>query len=194
MSNIDIKDIWKSQKAGDISDEELDRMRMVKSETFLDRLKKNARMENAGNIVATIGLSLFLAMNHGYVVGAVCFVFMGLVSYYYFTLYREIWRIEPTSDVKAFLQLILDKMNTFLRRYYTGIAIIFPIFFYIGLNIDKEEAFDFAILFEIRVLMTFVVTIAICVGIIYGIVYLIYGKTVKKLKDMLRSLEENEMY
>lgn len=193
MNNIDIKEIWKNQPTKDLSNKELDRIRMQKSESFLDRLKKNARIENAANIIISIIFSIFIFINNGPLLGSLSAIGMALLSYYYFTLYKEIWKLEPSDDVRGFLKLVLEKMKFFLNRYYTGIVIIMPLAFWFGLNLGPDEnGASLEELLNWRGILILVVTFGFMLLITFWIIHMMYGKTVNKLKEMLKSLEENQ--
>lgn len=190
MSKLDIKEIWKKQPKAQITDEELKKLRLAKSENFLEKLKKRAKTEHYANIVGSILVVFYIGYEVNFIWAGVTALIMGGIVYYYYTLYKEIWAIEPTSDVRVFLNHILDKMNVFLRRYYIGILLIFPLAFFFGINLGKDEATDWPSLLAPGNLWKLGVGIFISLCIIYPVVYLLYGNIVRKLKSLLRSLDE----
>lgn len=193
MDNIDIKEIWKNQPTKDLSNRELDRIRLQKSESFLDRLKKNARIENAANIVLSIVFSIYVFINKDPLLGSISTIGMALFSYYYYNLYREIWKLEPTDDVRGFLKLVLEKMKFFLNRYYTGIVIIMPLAFWFGLNLGSHgENIELSTFLNLEGIIILSVTLVLTVLFTFWVIHMMYGKTVNKLKEMLKSLEENQ--
>jgi hypothetical protein len=193
MDNIDIKEIWKNQPTKDLSDKELDRIRLQKSESFLDRLKKNARIENAANIIISLVFSMYIFFSNGPLLGSVSLIGMTIFSFYFYTLYKEIWKLEPTDDVKGFLRLVLEKMKFFLNRYYVGIVIVMPLAFWFGLNLgSQDENIDLDTFLTVKGIILISVTLIVTVLVTFWVIHLMYGKTVNKLKEMLKALEENQ--
>lgn len=191
MQELDIKEIWQTQKLStpDLQEDELERMLRNRSQSIVDKLKKITRIEHIGNIIVGSFLILFFLFQKEYSFSSFLFVFMVFTIVYYKKLYNKLQSIQPTSDVHDYLIQVHEKLKDFIWKYQVALIILFTIAFFLGFYLAVKDKplegrlTDPALI--IRVLSTYFVSLAFC----FLIVYLLYGIKAKKIKKMLEELE-----
>lgn len=191
MGELDIKEIWQTQKLStpDLHEDELERMLRQQSQSVVDRLKKTTRIEHVGNIAVSIGLILYFLIQSEYSVAAVLSVVLGLSVWYYKNLYNKLEAIQPTSDVHVYLLQVREKLGDFIWKYQVALVILFTIAFAIGFYVaikDKpmEDRFVEPATY-LRIGIVYISTLAIC----FLLVFLLYGTKARKIKRLLREIE-----
>ena len=192
MEELNIKEIWQTQKLStpDFQEDELERMLRKKSQSIVDKLKKTTRIEHAANIIVSIFLIIFFLYHKEYSFSVFLSIFMFAVVAYYKKLYNKLQSIQPSADVHLYLEQVYEKLNDFINKYQISLSILFTISFMIGLYLgikDKPpgERFNEPSAY-VKVIVVYAVALALC----FFIVYLLYGKKAKRIKEMLNQIEE----
>lgn len=192
MEELDIKEIWKTQKLStpELREDELETMLRSRSQSIVDKLKKITRVEHVANIVVALGMIAFFIYEKEYSLSAFLVAFMGFIVWYYKRLYNKLQSIQPTADVHVYLIKIHGELKEFIRKYQVSLIIIFTIAFFVGLYYGfkgkpVEERLN-SPEFYIRIAVVYVVSLALALFF----VYLIYGRWEKKIRRMLKEIEE----
>ena len=192
MSKLDIEDIWRSQpeEQTTLADEELEQIMKSKSLGIHEKFKRSAKTEHTLNMVVGSVLVIVLFVRESWVLGVLSSAFfLGLVLYYY-QLYRQIWELKPTSDVRDYLIELYHTMKVFMRRYYIGMIIIFPVSVYLGLQLGTQDEVDYE---KFKDPQTLLLLLGLACGtgaLVYWIFQKMYGNAYKRLKEMVKNLEE----
>lgn len=194
MEKINIEEVWKNQpkEAATLRDEEINKIRMRKSEGFLDKLQKNARIEHFLNVSVSVIVTVGLLIAQKWLSAIISVALFLILIFYYYQLYKELWSLKPTTDVHEFLKIITTKMKSFIQRYCIGLILIMPLSMGFGIwlasdgdiNWDKYTSpAGFGILLA-AVILSFIMA--------YFMIELMYGRTYKKLKKLLAELDSQE--
>ena len=188
---MDIKDIWKNQpdQGSSLEEEELERLLQGKTESLLETIKRNARIEHFFNITVSPIFLIWLIFQKEWALLAVSTAGLTFLVVFYWNLYKKLWAIEPSDNTKLFLYEFYETFKDFLRRYIYGLIIILPLSFTIGIYISGGED-PFNTVFKLKNIGLIVLTLSVLGASVYGMVYLFYGKYMKKLKELIKSLEE----
>lgn len=195
MKKINIEEVWKNQptESATLQDEEINNIRMRKSEGFLERLQSNARLEHYLNISVSIITTAGLLIAQKWVAGLIALVLFSTLILYYYKLYNELWQLRPTADVHEFLQIITTKMKSFIRRYYAGLFIIMPLSMYFGIWLASGGDVNWEEFTSIEGFSVMSTAILLACLLSYFMVELMYGRTYKKLKALLAEMESGEV-
>lgn len=197
MADIDIQGLWAKGKQASRSNEpqiDIDEAIKGKSRNTLYWIKVILWIELLINIISTpFIIAMFKETEQE---GALVFFLIILVIYvaYYIFLIRSINQFNYLSDVRSSLKRLYKYLNFYLLHYKVLIWTVFPGSFIYGLWLGMKESGEEIPTDEPRfwayIIGISIVFIALMVLIGSWLVNLIYGKKIKRLKGMVKELEE----
>ncbi len=194
MGKINIEEVWKNQpnEKADLQDEEINNIRVRKSEGFLEKLQKNARLENALNISVSIIVTAGLLIAQKWLSALLSAALFLILIFYYYQLYKELWRLRPTADVHEFLKILTSKMKSFIQRYYIGLLFIMPLSMGFGFWLASGDEVNWDKYTSPGGIGIILAAVILSFGLAYFMVELMYGRTYKKLRKLLDELDQQE--
>ena len=194
MSKINIEEVWKSQpkEKAALQDEEINTIRMRKSEGFLERLQKNARIEHYMNIAASVIVTAVFLVRQEWKSALVAAILFLTFILYYHNLYKALWLLRPTADVHEFLKILTSKMKSFLQKDYAGMLLIMPLSLGFGIYLASDGEVNWDKYTSLGGIGIMALAFALAFGLAYFMVELMYGRTFKKLKSLLAELDNKE--
>ncbi len=194
MGKINIEEVWKNQpeEQATLQDEEINNIRMRKSQGFLEKLQKNARLEHYMNIGVSVLATSGLLIAQKWISAVTAIALFLILIFYYYNLYKELWRLTPTADVHEFLKILRDKMKTFMQRYYAGLFFVMPVSMTAGFWLASGGEPDWEKYNSPETIGLVGLIFAFAFSMAYFMVDLMYGRTYKKLKKLLSELDAPE--
>lgn len=194
MDKINIEEVWKNQpeETAALQDEEINKIRMRKSEGFLEKLQKNARIEHYMNVGVSVIVTGGFLISQKWVSAMIAAGLFLILIFYYHNLYKGLWQLRPTADVHEFLEILTSKMKTFMQRYYMGLFFVMPVSMAAGFWLASGGAPDWEKYSSPEAMGVVGFAFAIAFIMAYFMVELMYGRTYKKLKQLLAELDEQE--
>ena len=202
MEIEDLKDIWKKQSEGFRRKDETELATMLKgrSRSIITRLKRNVWFELIFTFLGGLGL---LAYALTILAGALkwtsisILILFGIYSLYYVKKLRLLHEFSTANeDLRANLQRLTVSLTGYLKFYKRSYAILYPIYFFLGLLFTAIEQGMIGFLNKITKPAIF---IPLLLGAFLFFVcstwltswYLrkLYGNHLEKLKGLLRELE-----
>lgn len=196
MAEIDIQGLWEKGKQASRSNEpeiDIDQAIKGKSKTTLYWIKMILWIEFWINLISMpFIVVMFLEME---ATGFLIFFSILVLAYlaYYLFLIRSINQFSYLTDVKSSLKRLYSYLNFYLLHYKVLVWTVFPGSFiyglWLGINDSGEELPDEPKFWWIMAgILILIVGLSILVGT--WLVNLIYGKKIKRLKGMVKELEE----
>ncbi|MDW3193825.1 MAG: hypothetical protein R8G66_15745 [Cytophagales bacterium] len=196
MADIDIQGLWAKGKQANRSNEpeiDIDEAIKGKSRNTLYWIKVILWIEFWINVISFPFIVLmFLEMeSYGFLIFFSLLVAVYLV--YYLFLIRSINQFNYLADVRSSLKKLYKYLNFYLLHYKVLIWTVFPGSFIYGLWLGIEQSGeDFPR--DAQSWLKLIGISIICIGLMILIgnwmVNLIYGKKIKRLKGMVKELEE----
>lgn len=197
----DLKSIWQKQPDFERKDEaELARMIKGSSNSLVAKLKRSVWFELIFTLFCIAVLGVYsVTLKQGALMWTISALLVLLFSYSFFYVKKIILlnQYDPSSEnLKANLTHLVHKLDVYIRFYRRSYAILYPVFFALGLLFGAiETGFErFIHKFEDPLYSaSFVIlSIVFMVGV-YSITdwYLrkLYGNHIEKLKSLLRELQ-----
>lgn len=198
----DLKSIWKQQPTFVAKNEtEIAQMLKGRSNTLIHKLKRNVWLELVFTVLCMLVLFVYsFYLKDGALKWTILSLLILLVSYtiYYVKKIILLKQYDPSSEnLKDNLKQLIQRLDLFMKFYKTSYAILFPVFFALGLLFGAiETGFDIFIhKFEspLYAFSFFILSIIFMVGV-YTITnwYLkkLYGDHIEKLKSLLKEIQE----
>ncbi|MBX2969755.1 MAG: hypothetical protein KF803_10330 [Cyclobacteriaceae bacterium] len=198
----DLKSIWKQQAGFEVKNEgELLQMMGKSSNTIISKLKRSVWFELIFTVACILVLGMYTTtIPHGALMWTILSLLVLLISY---TLYyvKKIMLLNQydssTDNLKANLRHLLDRLDAYMKFYKRSYAILYPVFFVLGLLFGAlESGFDrFIHKFEnpLYTASFIILSIIFMVGV-YTITnwYLkkLYGNHIEKLRTILDDLKD----
>jgi sulfite exporter TauE/SafE len=200
MELEDLKSIWKKQPPVETKqDEEIALMLQGQSKSIISKLKRSVWFELIFTIVCGIALGIYgLTIESGALMWTIVSLLVLLVSYlfYYVKKLMLLNQFDPAGNLKENVTQILDRLTTYLTFYKRSYAILYPVYFLLGLLFGAiERGLD-----DFINHVTQPVTLLILIGL--GVTFFIlsswitnwylkklYGNNIEKLKNLLNDLE-----
>lgn len=194
MGKINIEEVWKNQpnEKAALQDEEINNIRMRKSEGFLEKLQRNARIEHYMNIGVSIIITVGFLLVERWLSALMSVSFFLILIFYYHNLYKELWRLRPTTDVHGFLRILASKMKSFIQRYYIGLLFIMPLSMSFGFWLASGGEVNWNKYTSPEGIGVLLAAVILSFGLAYFMVELMYGRTFKKLKQLLHELDQQD--
>ncbi|MEM8893599.1 MAG: hypothetical protein AAGC88_03410 [Bacteroidota bacterium] len=197
MGKINIEEVWKNQQTekAELHDDEINSIRMRKSHGFLEKFQKSARIEHFMNVTVSVLMTIAFLVLQKWVSAVLIGSLFTILVLYYYNLYKELWQLKPTEDVHEFLQILSSKMKKFIQRYYAGLFILLPFSLFTGIWLAADGDVEWGRFTSTKGLLLLSSGIAATGILTYFMIELMYGRTYKKLKNLLAELdaEEDEM-
>ena len=202
MEIEDLKDIWKKQSEGFRRKDETELATMLKgrSRSIITRLKRNVWFELIFTFLGGLGLLAYaLTIPAGALkwTSISILILFGIYSLYYVKKLRLLHEFSTANeDLRANLQRLTVSLTGYLKFYKRSYAILYPIYFFLGLLFTAIEQGMIGFLNKITKPAIF---IPLLLGAFLFFVcstwltswYLrkLYGNHLEKLKGLLRELE-----
>lgn len=202
MEIEDLKDIWRKQSEGFRRKDETELATMLKgrSRSIITRLKRNVWFELIFTFLGGLGLLAYaLTIPAGALkwTSISILILFGIYSLYYVKKLRLLHEFSTANeDLRANLQRLTVSLTGYLKFYKRSYAILYPIYFFLGLLFTAIEQGMIGFLNKITKPAIF---IPLLLGAFLFFVcstwltswYLrkLYGNHLEKLKGLLRELE-----
>ena len=202
MEIEDLKDIWKKQSEGFRRKDETELATMLKgrSRSIITRLKRNVWFELIFTFLGGLGLLAYaLTIPAGALkwTSISILILFAIYSLYYVKKLRLLHEFSTANeDLRANLQRLTVSLTGYLKFYKRSYAILYPIYFFLGLLFTAIEQGMIGFLNKITKPAIF---IPLLLGAFLFFVcstwltswYLrkLYGNHLEKLKGLLRELE-----
>jgi sulfite exporter TauE/SafE len=200
MELEDLKSIWKKQPPVESKqDEEIALMLQGQSKSIISKLKRSVWFELIFTIVCGIALGIYgLTIEAGALMWTIVSLLVLLVSYlfYYVKKIMLLNRFDPAGNLKENLLQILDRLTTYLTFYKRSYAILYPVYFLLGLLFGAIERGLDDFLSKVSEPKTLIILIALGVAFFFVSTWItnwylkkLYGNNIEKLKSLLKDLE-----
>lgn len=202
MEIEDLKDIWRKQNAGFTPKDETELASMLKrnSTSIITRLKRNVWFEVIFTFLGGLGLLAYaMTLPGGSLKWTSVSILVLFCVYliYYFKKLRLLNRFSHENDnLRANLHRLITNLNGYLKFYKRSYAILYPVYFILGLLFTAVEQGSAGFLNKITKPEIF---ITLFIGAVVFFVcstwltrwYLkkLYGNHLEKLEALLRELE-----
>jgi hypothetical protein len=202
MELDDLKSIWKQDKPGFEPKQEAEIASMIKgrSNTIISKLKRSVWFELIFTIVCGIALGICALMLES---GALMWTIISLIILFVSYLFYYVKKIlllnrfdSSTENLKNSLQHLFDRLTTYLTFYKRSYAILYPVYFCLGLLFGALEKGLDDFLHRMSQPKTIILLVALA-----GIFFLctvwitnwylkkLYGNHLDKLKELLSELK-----
>ncbi len=191
MEELDIKEIWQTQKlsAPDLEALELEEMLRNRSQSIVDKLKNFARIEHIANIIVGALMIAYFVYQRDYTFSAVLLVFLIFIIAYYKRLYNKLYAIQPTADVHIYLLEVHRELKDFIRKYQISLTILFTLAFGLGLYLGSKDTSILERLGNPRVLIKVLGIYAVSISACFVIIHFTYGQKERKIRSLIKELE-----
>lgn len=196
MAEIDIQNLWEKGKQVSRPNEpeiDIDQAIKGKSKTTLYWIKVILWIEFWINLVSTPFITImFLETGKKVELGAFAVLLVIYLVYYLF-LINSINRFNYLTDVRSSLKRLYKYLNFYLLHYKVLVWAFFPSSYVWGVWLAmKEQGLPDTQIKWLKLIGASIIVIALMVLIGNWMVNLIYGRKIKRLKGMVRELEEVE--
>lgn len=202
MELDDLKSIWKQDKPGFEPKQEAEIASMIKgrSNTIISKLKRSVWFELIFTIVCGLGLGIWALMVES---GALMWTIISLIVLFVSYLFYYVKKIlllnqfdSSKENLKNSLQHLFDRLTTYLTFYKRSYAILYPVYFCLGLAFGAMEKGLDDFLLRLSQPKT-IVTLVLLAGLFFLCTvwitnwYLkkLYGNHLDKLKELLNELK-----
>src|SRR5688572_20785093 len=202
MELDDLKSIWKQDKPGFEPKREAEIASMIKgrSNSIISKLKRSVWFELIFTIVCSIVLGIYaITLDSGALMWTIIslLVLFGSYLFYYVKKILLLNQFNPsTENLKNGLQNLLDRLTTYLNFYKRSYAILYPVYFCLGLLYGAmEQGLDEFLqrLSQPKVIIYLVVLAGVffffTIWITNWYLRKLYGNHLDKLKELLNELQ-----
>ena len=194
---LDIRSIWQKSKAFEQpASVDIDRLEKTKTKTTLYWIKFILRIEFWLNIVVFPFYIHYTYNVRNDTTFTIIYAGIALVyAFYYLFLIKQIKGFSYDGDVVQSLRKVYGYLNFYLLHYKVVIWLSLVVGLIIGYNDDKKSGEISADLTQQEWLIMIGTTIifALVIGaILHFLIHLIYGRKIKRLKQIVNSLEKDE--
>ncbi len=194
---LDIKSVWNRSKAKeDPASLQIDKLERKGTKTTLYWIKIILWIEFSLTLVSLPFIVIY-TKSRGDSDGLITFyVFLSIVYlfYYQFLIY-QIRKFNYDGNVLQSLKKLYGYLRFYILHYYVVFWISLIVGFIYGL-MEPANQQDLALIQTTKqwviVITIWVVMLAIVGGIFHFIIYLIYGRKIKRIRKMVKDLEEDE--
>jgi hypothetical protein len=139
----DLKSIWKKQPAVETKQaEEIALMLQGQSKSIISKLKRNVWFELIFTIVCGLALGAYaFTLKNGALMWTIVSLVVLLVSYLFYYVKKIILlnQFTPVGNLKENLTHLLNRLTTYLNFYKKSYAILYPVYFLLGLLFGAIE-------------------------------------------------------
>jgi hypothetical protein len=202
MELDDLKSIWKQDKPGFEPKQEAEIASMIKgrSNTIISKLKRSVWFELIFTIVCGLGLGIWALMIES---GALMWTIISLIVLFVSYLFYYVKKIlllnkfdSSTENLKNSLQHLLDRLTTYLTFYKRSYAILYPVYFCLGLAFGALEKGLDDFLLRLSQPKTIILLVSLAGVFFLCTVWItnwylkkLYGNHLDKLKELLNELQ-----
>lgn len=202
MELDDLKSIWKQDKPGFEPKKEAEIASMIKgrSNTIISKLKRSVWFELIFTIVCGLALGICALMLES---GALMWTIISLIVLFVSYLFYYVKKIlllnrfdSSTENLKNSLQHLFDRLTTYLTFYKRSYAILYPVYFCLGLLFGALEKGLDDFLNRLSQPKTIVLLVSLAVVFFFCTVWItnwylkkLYGNHLDKLKELLNELK-----
>jgi len=202
MEIEDLKDIWKKQTASIKPKDEAELATMLKgrSTSIVTRLKRSVWLELIFTFcggVALLAYALTLPSGSLKWISVSILILFCIYTFYYFKKLRVLNRFDAANEnVKASIIRLIEDLKSYLKFYKRSYAILYPIYFFLGLVFTAIEHGTTG--FINRISQPEIYMSLLLVAVLFFICstwlttwYLkkLYGNHLEKLEKLIRELE-----
>ena len=194
MEEQDIRELWKSDDSAgsfNYSSQTIERIVAQGPQNIVARFVRMLKIEQHMNWIAFTLLMVFLLYEKLWIWGV---VILGLnVGFFFY--YRELIKKLDQGYVDNEVIQYLHEVHRIVRRFilhYKFVGVLVGVMVG-GLVIyaDNPETFSERV-FEIHSMMKMILAFLLATAIVFYLTHLRYGKKGREIKEMIRSLDENE--
>lgn len=202
MEIEELRDIWKKQTEGFKPKDaaELSSMLKGKSTSIVTRLKRNVWMELIFTFTGGLGLLAYaMTLPPGSLkwISVSMLVLFCVYSFYYLKKLRLLNRFDPANeDLKSNLSRLIEDLKSYLRFYKRSYAILYPVYFFLGLLFTAIERGAEGFINRISQPEIYGSLLAVAFAFFIGSTWLtswylkkLYGNHLEKLEGLLKELE-----
>ncbi len=199
MELDDLKNIWKQNPPFPHKNaEEIAAMLKSKSTSIIEKLKRNVWIELIFTDVVGIALLVYaFTIPHGrikWMIISILLVFF-LYTFYFIKKLLLLNRFEQGKDIKSSLELLASQLTSYLSFYKKSYAILYPVYFIIGLLFVAVEKGMDGFLHSMSQPRSLVYLIVMSLVFLLSSTWFVrwylkklYGNHVEKLKSLLREI------
>ncbi len=202
MELDDLKSIWKQDKPGfePKREEEIASMIKGRSNSIISKLKRSVWFELIFTIICGVGLGICaLMLENGALMWTIISLIILFVSYLFYYVKKIILlnQFNPsTENLKDGLQNLLERLTTYLNFYKRSYAILYPVYFCLGLLFGAMDRGLDDFLQRLSQPKT-IIYLVVLAGVFFVFTiwitnwYLrkLYGNHLDKLKELLNELQ-----
>ncbi|MDQ2656180.1 MAG: hypothetical protein M3Y60_02080 [Bacteroidota bacterium] len=202
MEIEELRDIWKKQTEGFKPKDaaELSSMLKGKSTSIVTRLKRNVWMELIFTFAGGLGLLVYaMTLPPGSLkwISVSMLVLFCVYSFYYLKKLRLLNRFDPANeDLKSNLSRLIEDLKSYLRFYKRSYAILYPVYFFLGLLFTAVERGTEGFINRISQPEIYGSLLLVAFAFFIGSTWLtswylkkLYGNHLEKLEGLLKELE-----
>jgi uncharacterized membrane protein len=202
MELDDLKSIWKKDKSGFEPKHEAEIASMIegRSNSIISKLKRSVWFELIFTIVCGVALGICaLFLDRGALMWTIISLIVLFVSYLFYYVKKIILlnRFDSSQEnLKNSLQHLLDRLTTYLTFYKRSYAILYPVYFCLGLLFGALEKGldDFLLRLSQPKTILYLVLLAalfflMTIWITNWYLKKLYGNHLEKLKELLKELQ-----
>lgn len=205
MELEDLKHIWQNNPGAfpKKNEAEIAAMLKGKSKSIITRLKQSVWLELSVTLLVGVGLMIYaLTLPSGamkWTAISIPVIFIGYTIYYIKKLLLLNQFGSVTENIRVNLELLVEKLTSYLKFYKRSYTILYPIYFSLGVLFSGiEQGVDkfFALLSEPRII-AFLTAFAIIfylasTWLVNWLFRKLYGNHIDRLSSLLRELEPEE--
>ena len=204
MELDDLKSIWKQVRPGmeQKKEEEIASMIKGRSNSIISKLKRSVWFELIFTIICGLGLGICAIMlERGALMWTILSLIVLFVSYLFYYVKKIILlnQFDSSSEnLKSSLEHLLKRLNTYLTFYKRSYAILYPVYFCLGVMFGAIERGldDFINHLSQPKTILYLAFLAIAFFVLTIFItnwYLkkLYGNHLDKLKDLLNELQSS---
>lgn len=202
MELDDLKSIWKQDKPGFEPKKEAEIAFMIKgrSNSIISKLKRSVWFELIFTIICGVGLGIYaLTLESGALMWTIVSLVILFVSYLFYYVKKIILLNQfdsTTENLKNSLQNLLERLTTYLNFYKKSYAILYPVYFCLGLLFGAMERGFNDFLHHVsqpKIILYLVVLAGVffffTIWITNWYLRKLYGNHLDKLKELLNELQ-----
>ncbi|GAB5410273.1 MAG: hypothetical protein BalsKO_26380 [Balneolaceae bacterium] len=185
----ELKELWKKEQGGKALPKEEKVSFLSSKNTLIEKMKKSLYWEDMFNKVFSVAVFIYLVYTKEYMYSAVFNLIIIPVIWYYRFLINEINKFTYETEVKSYLKNIYRLLRTFVLRYRAFGIVVVPISFIYGFYLGYSTDPDPSKILEPLTILIVILGMLFFYGLVELYIYLLYGRLLKKLKELLLEIE-----
>lgn len=201
MELEDLKSIWKQNEPSykPKNEQEIALMMRGKSMSIIDKLKRSVWLEFIITIVASLALLIYaISLPSGALKWTSISLLLMCLAFtiYYIKKLTLLTRFVPNENLQSTITMLIARLESYLKFYKNSYAILYPIFFLLGLLFGALERGPSAYI-EYLSRTTTIIYLVLMAGLFFFIsswfanwyIRKLYGEHVEKLRKLLDELQ-----